>query len=179
MGSPEYDAYNALRTSGGGGGQSASAIVRDGFRPGQLTVQGLPLLKPPYGRITAIDLTRGEIAWQVPHGETPDEIRNHPALKGLTLPRTGKAAVAVGTLTTKTLLIAGDGGFFTTKGGVRGSMLYAYDKATGAQKGAVYMSAPVSGVPMTYMAGGQQYILVAIGGGAYSGELVAYRLPRA
>jgi hypothetical protein len=58
-------------TSGDGGGAAA------------VTVQGLPLLKPPYGTISAIDLNKGEIAWQVPHGETPDAVKNHPALKGL------------------------------------------------------------------------------------------------
>ena len=58
--------------------------------PGGLTVQGLPLLKPPYGRITAIDLDKGEFRWQIAHGETPDNIRNHPALKGLNIPRTGR-----------------------------------------------------------------------------------------
>ena len=73
----------------------------------RLTVRGLPLLKPPYGRITAFDLDKGEIAWQVAHGETPDNVRNHPALKGLTIPRTGQSGL-VGVLTTKTLVIAGE-----------------------------------------------------------------------
>ena len=68
-----------------------------------LTVQGLPFIKPPYGRITAIDLNKGDIVWQVAHGETPDNIRNHPALKGLTIPRTGQTGV-IGTLVTKTLV---------------------------------------------------------------------------
>jgi quinoprotein glucose dehydrogenase len=151
---------------------------RGGFRPGVLQVQGLPLLKPPYGRITAIDLTRGEIVWQIAHGETPDEIRNHPALKGLTIPRTGRAGL-VGTLATKSLIIAGEAGFFTAPNGRRGAMLRAYDKATGQEKGAVYMPAPQTGSPMTYMLGGRQYIVLAIGGGSYSAELVAFRLPKA
>ena len=69
--------------------------------------QGLPLLKPPYGRLSAIDLDRGDILWQVAHGETPDSVRNHPALKGLTIPRTGQSG-AVGALVTKTLVIMGD-----------------------------------------------------------------------
>jgi quinoprotein glucose dehydrogenase len=153
-----------------------SPTVRDSFRPGVLSVQGLPLLKPPYGRITAIDLTRGDIAWQVAHGDTPDDIRNHPALKGLKLPRTGRAGV-VGPLATKTLVICGEAGFYTNEYGVRGAMLRAYDKATGEEKGAVYMSAPQSGSPMTYRLANKQYIVVAIGGGNYSAELVAYRLP--
>jgi len=142
----------------------------------RLTVQGLPLLKPPYGSITAIDLTRGEIAWQVAHGETPDNVRNSPALKGLNIPRTGRPGL-IGTLSTKSLVIAGEAGFFTNAQGVRGAMLRAYDKATGTEVGAVYINAPQSGSPMTYMLNGRQYIVVAIGGGNYSGELVAFALP--
>jgi len=148
-----------------------------GPRPGPLLVQGLPLVKPPYGRITAIDLTRGDIAWQIAHGETPDNIRNHPALKGLKIPRTGREG-NLGPLCTKTLVICGEAGFFTNPQGVRGAMLRAYDKATGEEKGAVYMPAPQSGSPMTYMLRGRQYIVVAIGGGNYSGELVAFKLPK-
>jgi quinoprotein glucose dehydrogenase len=140
------------------------------------TVQGLPLLKPPYGRISAINLDKGEIVWQVAHGETPDNVRNNPALKGLTIPRTGRAGI-IGVLTTKTLVIAGEAGFFTTPSGARGAMLRAYDKATGNEVGAVYMPAPQSGSPMTYMLNGQQYIVVAISGNKYPGELVAFRLP--
>jgi quinoprotein glucose dehydrogenase len=153
-------------------------VPRGAFRPGVLQVQGLPLMKPPYGRITAIDLTKGEIAWQIAHGETPDEVRNHPALKGLKIARTGRPGL-LGTLTTKTLVICGEAGFFTTPTGKRGAMLRAYDKATGAEKGAVFLSAPQTGSPMTYMVGGVQYIVLAIGGGSYSAELVAFRLPKA
>jgi len=145
--------------------------------PPPLTVQGLPIVKPPYGRITAIDLNRGEIVWQIAHGETPDNIRNHPALKGLTIPRTGRIG-RIGVLTTKTLLLAGEGGFFTTPSGQRGAMLRAYDKATGQEVGAVYMPAPQTGSPMTYMLNGRQYLVVAISGGNYSGELLAFRLPQ-
>ena len=142
-----------------------------------VTVQGLPLVKPPYARITAYDMNKGEIVWQVAHGETPDNIRNHPALKGLNIPRTGRAG-RIGTLVTKTLLIAGEGGFFTNANGVRGAMLRAYDKATGKDMGAVFMPAGQTGTPMTYMLNGKQYILVAISGGTYSGELLAFALPR-
>jgi quinoprotein glucose dehydrogenase len=143
---------------------------------GGLTVQGLPLMKPPYARISAIDLNRGEILWQIAHGETPDNIRNHPALKGLTIPRTGRPGL-IGPLVTKTLLIAGEGGVFTTPAGPRGAMLRAYDKATGREVGAVYIPAPQSGSPMTYMLDGRQYLVVAISGGNYPGELLAFKLP--
>ena len=141
-----------------------------------VTVEGLPLLKPPYGRITAINLDKGEIVWQVAHGETPDEVRNNPALKGLNIPRTGRAGL-VGTLTTKTLVIAGESGFITTPSGARGAMLRAYDKASGKEVGAVYMPGPQSGSPITYMLNGQQYVVVAISGPNFPGELIAFRLP--
>ena len=141
-----------------------------------LTVQGLPLVKPPYGRITAIDMNKGEILWQIAHGETPDNIKNHPALKGLNIPRTGRPG-AIGTLVTKTLLIAGEAGVFTTPSGEKGAMLRAYDKMSGKDAGAVYMPTQQSGTPMTYMLGGKQYIVVAIGGNGYTAELRAYRLP--
>ena len=143
---------------------------------GGLSVHGLPLLKPPYARISAIDLNKGEILWHIAHGETPDNIRNHPELKGLTIPRTGRPGL-IGPLVTKTLLIAGEGGVFTTPSGARGAMLRAYDKTNGKDAGAVYMPAPESGSPMTYMHNGKQYIVIAISGGNYSGELLAFRLP--
>jgi len=141
-------------------------------------VQGLPLIKPPYGRITAIDMTKGEFAWQIAHGETPDEIRNHPALKGLKIPRTGRAGLLAPVIT-KTLVVCGEAGYFTTPQGKRGAMLRAYDKATGVEKGAVFMDAPQSGSPISYMLAGQQYIVVSISGGSHPGEFVAYRLPKA
>ncbi len=141
-----------------------------------ITVQGLPLIKPPYGRITAIDLDKGEIKWQIAHGETLDAIKNNPALKGVAIPRTGQSGV-IGTLVTKTLLIAGESRYTRTSTGQRGAMLRAYDKATGQEVGAVYMPAPQSGSPMTYLHNGRQYIVVSISGGNYSGELLAFRLP--
>ena len=142
-----------------------------------LNVEGLPLIKPPYGTISAIKLDTGEIVWQIPHGETPDLVRNHPALKALTIPRTGQETWNVGTLVTKTLVIAGDAQVTTTAEHPRGAMLRAYDKATGKEVGAVYMPAPESGSPMTYMLNGKQYIVIAVSGGTYSGEYIAYALP--
>jgi quinoprotein glucose dehydrogenase len=140
-----------------------------------LNPQGLPLVKPPYGRITAIDMNKGELAWTIAHGETPDNIKNHPALKGLNIPRTGRQG-RIGVLTTKTLVIAGEGGFATTPAG-RGAMLRAYNKATGAEVGAVYMPAPQTGSPMTYLLNGRQYITVPISGPGYSAEFLTFRLP--
>jgi quinoprotein glucose dehydrogenase len=144
--------------------------------PNPLTVNGLSLIKPPYGTISAINLDRGEIVWQVPHGDTPDAVRNNPALRGLNIPRTGQLGT-VGTLVTKTLLIAGDPQVTTTPEHPRGAMLRAYDKATGREVGAVLMPAPQSGSPMTYMLNDKQYIVVAVSGGAYSGEYLAFALP--
>ena len=141
-----------------------------------LNVQGLPLIKPPWGRITAIDLNTGEIVWQIAHGETPDHVRVHPALQGLTIARTGRSG-RIGTLVTKTLVIAGEGGVFTTPSGEEGAMLRAYDKATGVEVGAVFMPAPQTGSPMTYMLDGTQYIVVAVAGADHPGELLAFRLP--
>jgi quinoprotein glucose dehydrogenase len=165
-------------SSAGGGrtGETAAAPAAAGEGGAGLTVQGLPLLKPPYARISAIDLNKGEILWHIAHGETADNVRNHPALKGLTIPRTGRPGL-IGPLVTKTLVIAGEGGLFTTPSGQRGAMLRAYSKTDGKEVGAVYMPAPESGSPMTYMHNGKQFIVIAISGGNYSGELLAFRLP--
>jgi quinoprotein glucose dehydrogenase len=151
---------------GGGGGEGGGPAM---------TIQGLPLIKPPYGRISAIDLNKGDLVWQIAHGETPDNIKNNPALKGVTIPRTGRQG-RIGVLVTKSLLIAGEGGFFTTPTGQRGAMLRAYDKATGNEVGAVYMPAPQTGSPMTYMVNGTQYLTVSISGPGYSGEILTFKL---
>lgn len=143
----------------------------------RLNVDDLPLIKPPYGTISAINLDEGKIVWQIAHGETPDVVRNSPDLKAMNIPRTGQQTYNIGTLVTKTLVIAGEGQVTTTADHPRGAMLRAYDKATGKEVGAVYMPAPQSGSPMTYMVNGKQYIVVAVSGGPYSGEYIAYSLP--
>jgi quinoprotein glucose dehydrogenase len=160
---------------------SDSGASEDGA--GGLSVRGLPLIKPPYGRISAVDLNKGEIAWQIAHGETPDNIKNHPALKGLDIPRTGRPGGAggssggIGTLVTRTLVISGEGGTVRMPDGSRGAMLRAYDKKTGAEVGAVAMPGAQTGSPMTYMLGGKQYIVVASSSSIKPGELIAYKLP--
>ena len=148
----------ARLTGGSGSSTSAPAAppVSEQLSAG-LTVQGLPLIKPPYSRITAIDLDRGEFRWQVPFGATPDNIRNHPALKGLNLPPLGRQGNNSGTLVTQTLLVAGESNFGPTPSGARGAMLRAFDKSTGREVGAVYLPAPQSGSPMTYMLNGKQF----------------------
>jgi quinoprotein glucose dehydrogenase len=164
---------NAPAPTGGGRGGGGGGDGEGGG--GGLTVQGLPIIKPPYARITALDLNKGELVWQIAHGDTPDNIKNHPALKGLTIPRTGRIG-RIGVLTTKSLVIAGEAGFFTAPNGKRGAMLRAYDKKTGSEVGAVYMEAPQTGSPMTYMLDGTQYLTVSIGGPGHPAELVVYKL---
>ena len=138
---------------------------------------GLPIVKPPYGVISAIDLNQGTLAFQVPHGDTPDAVRNSPLLKGLDIPKTGQQGI-VGIVVTKSLVIVGDPMLTAPPGRPRGAMLRAYDKKTGAEVGAVWMPAPQSGNPMTYMVDGRQYIIVAIGGGTYSSEYIAFAIPQ-
>jgi glucose dehydrogenase len=157
-------------------GQTESSAPPQGGGGGGLSVDGLPLVKPPYGVLSALNLDRGELVWQVPHGDTPDVVRNHPALKGLNIPKTGQQG-SVGLLVTKTLVILGDPQITTTPEHPRGAMLRAYDKATGRQVGAVWMPAPQSGSPMTYSVDGKQYIVIAVSGGNYSGEFLAFSLP--
>ena len=148
-------------------------------RSNTTTVQGLPLLKPPYGTLTAINLDKGDILWQIAHGETPDFIKNNPALKGLNIPRTGQSTWNVAPLVTKSLVIIGEGQQTTTSTGKPGAMLRAYDKQTGKEVGAVYMEAPESGSPMTYEMNGRQYVVVAVSGFGHSGEYIAFALPPA
>jgi quinoprotein glucose dehydrogenase len=157
---------------GGGGGGGA-----EGGLGGGTVVQGVPIVKPPYGVIVSINLDKGDIDWSVPHGDTPDAVRNSPAMRGVNIPKTGQSG-NVGVVVTKTLIVAGDPSVTTTPDHPRGAMLRAYNKQNGEQVGAVFMPAPQSGSPMTYMVDGRQYIIVAVSGGNYSGEYIAYALPQ-
>ena len=157
--------YVSGRVSSSGGGRGGAAV------------QGLPLIKPPYDRITSYDLSTGERVWQKPHSSTPDEIINHPALKGMNLPRLGQPGrTFIGVLATRTLLIAGEGGVHANSAGARVALLRAYDKATGADVGAVEMPEKQTGSPMTYVVNGRQYIVLAVSG-VNGAELIAYALP--
>ena len=132
---------------------------------------GLPLLKPPWGRITAIDMNTGKIAWEIANGETPDWIREHEKLAGVDLPKTGHEERA-GLLVTRSLLFAGEGaGLYGMWGG--GSMFRAHDKATGEILAEVDLGSRQSGVPMTYAIDGRQFIVVAAGAPDQAGELIA------
>ena len=144
-----------------------------------LNVNGLFLVKPPYGVLAAVDMNRGELLWQVPHGDTPDNVRNHPALKGMDIPKTGQGGPTsnVGLAITKTLVILGDRLVTSAPGRPRGAVLRAYDKKTGNEAGGIWLPAGQTGSPMTYMWEGKQYIVVAVGLGTYTGEYIAFRLP--
>jgi quinoprotein glucose dehydrogenase len=145
--------------------------------PPPRNVDGIPLSKPPYGTVTAINLNTGDFAWQVPNGPTPDEIRDNPLLKGVNIPPTGIGA-QVGVAMNKSLIFQGDGGYVTQPGHPRGAYLRGRDQKTGQEVGAVYMPAPQSGSPMTYAIDGREYVVVAVSGGNYSGDYLAYALPQ-
>ncbi len=138
-----------------------------GVGPGN--IDGLPLWKPPYSSISAIDLNKGEILWTIPNGTTPDRIKNNPALKGIDIGNTGNGAHG-NKLITRTLLMYGAGRGAEPK-------FYAVDKATGKQLGVVDIPAPSNSTPMTYMHEGRQFIVIPIGGAQHPGSLVALALP--
>jgi quinoprotein glucose dehydrogenase len=129
---------------------------------------GLPLTKPPWSRITAIDMNTGEHAWMVPNGPTPDDVASNPALAGVEIPQTGGFARAM-LLVTRSLLFAGEGWNASP-------VLRALDKATGATIAEVELPGATGAKPMTYMLDGRQYIVVSIGG-ADAAELIALALP--
>ena len=159
----------------GGGGRRRGAAARQGC--GEIGPLGLPLIKPPWGRITAIDLNSGEHLWMIPNGDTPDCVRDHPALSGVDIPRTGKPERS-GILVTKTLVFAGEGGgLFATPTWAGGEMFYAYDKQTGETIWEMELPKRQSGVPMTYMIDGKQYIVMAMSARGEPAELVALTLP--
>lgn len=148
-----------------GGNNSSVAWIS---APNANTIDGLPLIRPPWGRITAIDLNSGDELWWIPNADTPQDVVNHPALQGIDLPRTGSGSIS-GILLTKTLLISGEGA-----GGK--PLLRAHDKATGAIVSEVALPASQTGMPMTYLLDGKQYIVLAVSGGGRS-QIVALSLP--
>jgi quinoprotein glucose dehydrogenase len=173
-------AYVAGQARGAGPGRAGGTPATPGGAPAVgpgATVQGLPLLKPPYDRITAYNMNTGDIVWQKTHSSTPDDIKNHPLLKGLTLPRLGQPGrTFIGVLTTKNLVIAGEGGVHSNAAGRRVALLRAYDKRTGADVGEVEMPAKQTGSPMSYQIDGKQFIVLAVSGND-GAELIAYTLP--
>lgn len=137
---------------------------------------GAPLIKPPWGRITAIDLNTGDHVWMVPNGSVPDAIKNNPALAGVDLSMGGNPERAP-LLVTKTLLFAGDGpGLFSSGPNGGGKKFRALDKKTGKTIFEMELPGNETGLPMTFMAGGKQYIVVAIGARNFPAELIALTL---
>jgi quinoprotein glucose dehydrogenase len=138
--------------------------------------QGLPdPFKPPYARLVAIDLNKGDILWSVANG---DGLRHHPAFKGLNLPPLGTPG-RLAALVTKTFVFMGEGsdnGVGVPPGG-GGRMFRAFEKKTGKIAWEMELPAGTSGAPMTYMVNGKQFIVVAVGGRNFPGELVALALP--
>jgi quinoprotein glucose dehydrogenase len=132
-------------------------------------VEGLPIVKPPWGRITAIDLESGDHRWWVPNADTPEEVATNPALAGIDLGRTGRPTRS-GLLLTKTLLFAGEGW-----GGA--PVLRAHDKESGAIVAEIALPASQAGQPMTYSVDGKQYLAMTVGDGRSAGELVVLSLP--
>ena len=145
-------------------------LAGDGGRDLPLMPQGLPLFKPPYTRMTAINMNTGDHTWMVPLGDG-DRIRNHPMLRDLNLPPVGGDSGRSGPLLTKTLLINA----LAAGGSQGGPRLVAYDKSTGDQLASVDLPSGALGTPMTYMAAGKQYIALTIGGSPP--ELIALALP--
>ncbi|MDQ1472004.1 MAG: quinoprotein glucose dehydrogenase [Bryobacterales bacterium] len=139
--------------------------------------QGLPLVKPPWGRITAIDLNSGDHMWTIANGDAPDYIKNHPALKGIDLSNTGKPSRSL-LMVTKSLLFGSDGNnLWASPAGAGGNTFRAIDKKTGKVIHEMTLPAMTTGVPMTYMADGRQFIVVAVGAAGFPAELVALALP--
>jgi len=139
--------------------------------------QGLPLIKPPWGRITAIDLNTGDHLWMAANGEVPDYIKNHPAMKGIDLSNTGKPSRSL-LMVTKTLLFAPEGNnLWTAAAGAGGNLLRILDKKTGKLIHQMELPAMATGVPMTYMVNDRQFIVLAIGATGVPAELVALALP--
>jgi quinoprotein glucose dehydrogenase len=152
--------------------EAGRAIQRTNIGP-----QGLPLIRPPWGRITAIDLNSGDHVWMVPNGAAPDYVKDHPAMKGIDLSNAGRPSRAL-LMVTKTLLFAPEGNnLWASPAGAGGNMFRALDKKTGKVVHEMSLPAMATGVPMTYMVNGRQFIVVAVGATGVPAELVALALP--
>ena len=145
--------------------------LRGGNAPRPELPQGLPLFKPPYSRLTAIDMNTGEHVWMTPTG-SGDRIRQHPRLRHLQLPPLGGDVSRSGPLLTKTLLLHA----VTTGGTGDGPRLVAYDKESGEELASVDLPGGAIGTPMTYALDGRQYIALTVGGSDVP-ELIALALP--
>lgn len=176
--SANQPSFTAL--SEGGDQEGHARYFGSGRVPNLSTLQGLPLIKPPYGVVTAIDLNRGEIAWQVPHGAGP---KDHPAIAHLDLPDLGASSHTFlstgGPLVTKSLVFFNQVQRESQAGGFSRTEFYlrAFDKLSGELVWEHKMDVAPFGTPMSYLYQGKQYIVVATGGGTANAQLVAYALP--
>ena len=167
------------RGAGGGAGAGGAGFDPERMPAARVNIgpDGLPLVKPPYGSITAYDLNKGDIAWKVANSDTPDYIKNHPLMKGVDIPKTGRPSRSP-LMVTKTLLFSADGNnLFNGMPGGGGNTFRAIDKKTGAFVFEMQLPAMATGIPMTYMADGRQFIVVAVGAAGVPAELVALALP--
>ena len=169
---PSVNAYSTIGISAPEPHEQQSTLnyIRRSLSAGPVMPRGLPLWKPPYSRMTAIDMNTGDHAWMTPTGNG-DRIRNHPMLRDLDLPPLGGDAGRTGSLLTRTLLIHA----LVAGGSDGGPRLVAYDKATGAELASLDLPGGALGAPMTYLLDGRQHIALTVGG-EVSG-LVAFRLP--
>jgi glucose dehydrogenase len=135
-------------------------------------VEGLEVVKPPYGRVTAIDMNTGEHLWWVPNADTPERIANHPLLQGVEFPATG-IPTRSGVLVTKTLLLVGEGNGSADAG----PRMRAFDKKTGELVAVLELPDNQTGLPFTYEHDGKQYLAMFVGGRSNPAQLVAYALP--
>ena len=150
------------------GGDRSDMNYVQGFGRAQLA-PGVPIVKPPWGRITAIDLSTGDHAWMIANGDTPPSVAQRLEMAPADIPRTGKISRA-GVLVTKTLLFAGEG--------LSGDPVFrAHDKMTGEILAEIELPNTQAGLPMTYLHGGRQFIVMSVGGGGQPAELVALALP--
>lgn len=146
--------------------------LSQGFGVRAPRVQGLQIVKPPYGRITAIDMNSGDHLWMIANADTPDNIKNHPLLEGIDIPRTGIPTRA-GVLLTKSLLFVAEG-----TGGVGASPIFrAVNKETGDIIAEIDLPANQGGIPFTYEHAGKQYVAMFVTSGNSAAELIAYALP--
>ena len=171
---PSRNAHSVLRLAKPDSKLESNLLYMQSAGRGPTMPEGLPLFKPPYSRMTAIDMNSGRHAWMVPAG-AGDRVRNHPQLKGLNLPPLGGDSTFSGPLLTKTLLV-----YALTAGGTTGGpRLVAYDKATGKELASTDLPGAAIGTPMTYLIDGRQYIAITVQGRTSTDvpELVALALP--
>jgi quinoprotein glucose dehydrogenase len=151
-----------------GGDESDMDYIQDGGRA--QIAPGISIVKPPWGRITAIDLTTGDHAWMIASGDTPPRVAEELGLDPESLPRTGQASRSM-LLVTSTLLFAGEG--------LTGDPVFrAHDKATGQILAEIALPSTTTGLPMSYVHDGRQFVVVAVGGGGEPARIVALALPQ-